>query len=130
MPGNSGEITLNPVGVVRNGWDGTGSKPATSDIVVFEQYADAMLGVDEREHVQVFWWMHKLKPGGRIRLRCHPRGDKSKPVRGVFALRSPVRPNPIGAGNVRVVKVSDSVITVQGLDAIDGSPVLDVKSGM
>ena len=60
-------------------------------------------------------------------LLQHPRGDRSRPKRGVFALRSPNRPNPIGVTEVELIAIEGSILTVRGLDAIDGTPVLDLK---
>ena len=60
-------------------------------------------------------------------LQVHPRGDRSRPLRGLFAVRSPRRPNPIGVTTVRVRRVGGNVLEVVGLDALDGSPVLDIK---
>lgn len=60
-------------------------------------------------------------------LVIHPRGDPERPRRGVFATHSPNRPNPIGLAVVEVVSVDDEAVTVRGLDAIDGTPVLDIK---
>jgi tRNA-Thr(GGU) m(6)t(6)A37 methyltransferase TsaA len=80
-----------------------------------------------------------LEPGNRVlvvfyfhqstgyELLQHPRGDKSRPKRGVFALRSPHRPNPIGVTEVELLELDDNVLTVRGLDAINGTPVLDLK---
>ena len=60
----------------------------------------------------------------------HPRGDASRPLTGVFATRSPDRPNPIGLHTVTVVAVDDAVVRVAGLDAVDGTPILDIKPAL
>ena len=60
-------------------------------------------------------------------LLQHPRGDESRPKRGVFALRSPFRPNAIGITEVEILDIRENVLTVRGLDAINGTPVLDMK---
>jgi L-fuculose-phosphate aldolase len=60
-------------------------------------------------------------------LLQHPRGDRTRAKRGVFALRSPHRPNPIGVTVVKILGIADNVVCVKGLDAYDGSPVLDLK---
>jgi tRNA (Thr-GGU) A37 N-methylase len=60
-------------------------------------------------------------------LSVHPRGDERRPVEGVFSTRSPDRPNPIGLHRVRVLAVDGTRVTVSGLEAIDGTPVVDVK---
>jgi L-fuculose-phosphate aldolase len=88
---------------------------------------EALDGLEPGDTIQVLYWMHKLTEDQRRIRRVHPRGDTSRPVRGVFALRSPMRPNPIGVSNVRMEDMSGTEIFVTGLDALDGSPVLDIK---
>ena len=83
--------------------------------------ADAPRQGDE---VVVVTWLHL---GDRTTLAVHPRGDTSRPVTGVFATRSPDRPNPIGLHRCRVLAVTGARLTVSGLEAVDGTPVVDVK---
>lgn len=85
-------------------------------------YADLAPGDD----VVVLTWLHQAD---RDVLSVHPRGDTSRPIRGVFSTRSPARPNPIGLHLTRVLAVDGNRIQVHGLEAIDGTPVLDIKSG-
>jgi len=73
------------------------------------------------------YWMHELTHSERRLLRVHPRGDKSVAPRGVFSLRSPMRPNPIGVSEVDVIEVRDAGLVVVGLDARPGSPLVDIK---
>jgi tRNA-Thr(GGU) m(6)t(6)A37 methyltransferase TsaA len=68
-----------------------------------------------------------LDQGNRDVLSVHPRGNASRPITGVFATRSPDRPNPIGLHAVRIEAVEEDAITVEGLEAIDNTPVLDIK---
>jgi tRNA-Thr(GGU) m(6)t(6)A37 methyltransferase TsaA len=68
-----------------------------------------------------------LHQGDRNTLAVHPRGDVSRPLQGVFSTRSPDRPNPIGLHRVTIETVEDRVVTVRDLEAIDGTPVIDVK---
>ena len=96
-------------------------------IEVFPEYADGLLGIERVRELQVLYWMHRVSEADRGVLQAHPRGDSSKPGRGVFALRSPMRPNPIGSTVVALEKVDGARLTVSGLDAFDGSPVLDIK---
>ena len=129
MVGRKGEtFDIVPIGIVRNEWDGRSEKPETSRIHVYDAFADALDGVAELDQIQVLWWMHELNPEARDMLQAHPRGNHAVPARGVFALRSPMRPNPIGSAVVEVVKVFGNDITVRGLDALNGSPVIDIKS--
>lgn len=98
-------------------------------IEIFAQFEAGLEGVEEIEHLWVLYWMHALPEEQRRVLRAHPRGDRSRPVRGVFALHSPVRPNPIGLTRVRLLGREGNRLVVEGLDALPGSPVLDLKSG-
>ena len=84
----------------------------------------ALAGLVPGDEVVVVTWLHL---GDRTTLVVHPRGDTSRPVTGVFATRSPDRPNPIGLHRCRVLAVNGPRLTVGGLEAIDGTPVVDVK---
>lgn len=120
-------ISCIPIGVVENGWTGEGPKPETSRIHLREEFRDGLPGLEKLARVQVLWYMHQLGPEVRSRLQAHPMGDQEKPLRGVFALRSPMRPNPIGSSVVDVVEVDGLTVAVRRLDAFDGSPVIDIK---
>jgi len=115
------EIVLNPVGVVRAGSGGV------QRIEIYERFADALDGIEHAEGLWVLYWMHRLSTQDRDILRVHPRGDPMIPKRGVFSTHSPVRPNPIGMTQVRLLRREDNTLLVEGLDALDGSPVLDLK---
>ncbi|MBB5897469.1 tRNA (N6-threonylcarbamoyladenosine(37)-N6)-methyltransferase TrmO [Kutzneria kofuensis] len=82
--------------------------------------ADLRVGDD----VVLLTWLHQSR---RDVLSVHPRGDTSRPQQGVFSTRSPDRPNPIGLHTVTITEVSADGITVRHLEAIDGTPVLDIK---
>jgi len=117
-------IDVRPIGWVR--------APPGSDhqeIEVRSEFAEGLEGVEDLDHLWVLFWMHELSPDRRRQLKVHPRGDRSRPLTGVFALHSPMRPNPIGATRVRLVRREGCRLLVEGLDAHDGSPVLDLKSG-
>jgi len=88
---------------------------------------EGLRGVAAGRRVEVLYWMHRLGSEDRQRLEVHPRGDKSRPRQGVFSLRSPMRPNPIGVSRVDVLAVDGARLRVAGLDAQDGSPLLDIK---
>ena len=85
-----------------------------------EAAADLQVG----QEVLVLTWLHQ---GRRDVVAVHPRGDPDRPRQGVFSTRSPDRPNPIGLHAVPIVGADDDAITVANLEAIDGTPVLDVK---
>ena len=81
-------------------------------------------GIRAGDHVIVLTWMHLAD---RDVLRVHPRDDRSQPLRGVFGTRSADRPNPIGLHEVEILAVEDDTLHVQPLEAVDGTPVVDIK---
>ena len=83
-------------------------------------------GLEPGRQVMVVFHFHRAPPG-QYDLCQHPRGDSSRPRRGVFALCSPHRPNPIGVTVVDLVAIEGNVLRVRGLDAINDTPVLDLK---
>lgn len=85
-----------------------------------EAAADLHIG----DEVLVLTWLHQSR---RDVLSVHPRGDSNRPLQGVFSTRSPDRPNPIGLHAVTIVGIEENAIAVRNLEAIDGTPVLDVK---
>ena len=85
---------------------------------------DALDGVTAGEEVLVLTWLDRAD---RAVLRVHPRDDRSRPACGVFATRSPDRPNPIGLHRVRVLEADGLRLRVAGLEALDGTPIVDVK---
>jgi len=119
---------MEPIGYVVNdiespvdcGWADVESK-----IVIKEPLAPALSGLDDFSHLLVIFWMHQAKPPTVLRRR--PQGREDMPEVGLFSQRSKHRPNPIGITTVSLVRVSGSEIVVRGLDAINGTPVLDIK---
>ena len=83
-----------------------------------------MDGLAVGDEIFVFTWLHLAD---RTCLRTHPRGNPENPLRGVFTIRSPARPNPIGLHRVRITAIDGAVITVGALEAINGTPLLDIK---
>ncbi|MCD6415469.1 MAG: tRNA (N6-threonylcarbamoyladenosine(37)-N6)-methyltransferase TrmO [Planctomycetes bacterium] len=116
---------VRPVGVVRR--REAESTEGKCVIVILPEFKDAMLGIEPGNRLQVLFWMHRLGEEDRRILQVHPQGDTSRPRRGVFAVRGPMRPNPIGSTVVEVEEVREAEIVVSGLDALDGSPVVDIK---
>ena len=123
------KIVLKPIGVVRTAAVGDEVKDKTriSRIVIQSELAEALEGVDGFSHFFVLFWLHKIPDEQRKTLKVHPRGRKDLPLLGIFATRTKLRPNPIGLTLVELVKVEGNVLTVRGLDAFDGTPVLDIK---
>jgi len=97
-------------------------------IEVRPAYREGLHGIASGDWLDVLYWMHKLDPDQRKMLKVHPRGDSSRPLKGVFGLRSPMRPNPIGVSTVCVKRVEQGGLLVSALDAEDGSPVIDIKA--
>jgi len=87
---------------------------------------EALDNLDEFSHIIVLYWMHRLDAGPPPR-KVHPRHDPQRPLVGLFATRAPHRPNPIGETTVKLLKRESNVLTVSGLDAFDGTPVIDIK---
>jgi tRNA-Thr(GGU) m(6)t(6)A37 methyltransferase TsaA len=97
---------------------------AESRIILDSALSDGVIGLTPGQHILVIFHLHRSK--GFVLLQ-HPQGDTSLPERGVFALRSPQRPNPIGVTEVEIVSIHGNELCVRGLDALNGTPVLDIK---
>ncbi|MBA7673489.1 tRNA (adenine(37)-N6)-methyltransferase [subsurface metagenome] len=103
------------------------SKDVVSDIVVDANLTEALDNLDEFSHIIVLYWMHQVTATKQPPTKVRPRGNRALPLMGVFATRSPSRPNPIGKATVRLLKRQGNILKVKGLDAINGSPVIDLK---
>jgi len=91
-------------------------------------YLPAMDGLEGFSHINVFFWFHENDhPDGRRMLKVHPRKDDANPLTGVFATHSPLRPNLIGMTLCRILSVAPPQIAIDRIDALDGTPVLDIK---
>jgi len=128
MPPQS-EIILKPIGVVKTTamGDEVRDKTRTSQLIISKELTTALDGFDGFSHLFVLFWLHKTSPEQRKLLKVHPRRRKDLPLLGVFATRTMTRPNPVGLTLVELVKVEGNVLTVRGLDAFDGTPILDIK---
>jgi tRNA (adenine37-N6)-methyltransferase len=97
-------------------------------IILDKKYQEGLLGLEHWSHIQVIWWFDKNDtPEKRAVLQVRPRGDQKNPLTGVFATRSPFRPNLIALSLCKIVSVKDNVIEVEKIDAFEGTPVLDIK---
>jgi tRNA-Thr(GGU) m(6)t(6)A37 methyltransferase TsaA len=121
--------TVQPIGFVRSTLVDTETAPRQGDegapsawIEINERVAPGLLGMKIGEELIVLTWLHLAE---RDVLQVHPRG--AKPLTGVFATRSPDRPNPIGLHRVSVLEIADKKIKVAPLEAVDGTPVIDIK---
>jgi tRNA-Thr(GGU) m(6)t(6)A37 methyltransferase TsaA len=123
------EIRLSLIGFVRRKVkeEDVKDKSLVSSIIVKKGYEKALDGVEDFSHIYVIFWMYKIGDAERRTLKTHPRGRMDLPLLGVFATRSPLRPNPIGLTIVELLGRKGNVLTVRGLDAFDGTPVIDVK---
>lgn len=122
-------ISFRPIAVVRNGVFSRGEarwEDLLSRIEVDEALLPALEGVEEFSHMLVLFFCHR-QPEGVAPLQVHPEGRPDMPLVGVFATRSPRRPNRIAVTTVELVRRVGNVLTVRGLDALDGTPVLDLK---
>jgi tRNA-Thr(GGU) m(6)t(6)A37 methyltransferase TsaA len=124
-------IELRAIGRVESSLHERGDAPRQADEgapaawLVFEpDVVDALDGVAAGDMVIVLTWLDRADRGV---LRVHPRDDPSRPLHGVFATRSPDRPNPIGLHEVEVVSVEGDRVHVRALEALDGTPIVDVK---
>lgn len=122
-------IELKPIGFVKTDWIGEKAfdRTAVSKIVFHCELAEALEGLEDFSHIYVIFWMNEISKKERVTRKVHPRGRRDMPLLGVFATRSPHRPNPIGLTLVELLKVERNTVFVLGLDAFGGSPVLDVK---
>ena len=110
-----------PVGMVRK-------RGKRVTIEINPAYEDALMGLDQNSHIIVLSWFQKSDtPAKRKTLQVHPRRNKANPLTGVFATRSPVRPNPISISACKIVSIEGRRIHVDAIDAFDGTPVIDIK---
>jgi tRNA-Thr(GGU) m(6)t(6)A37 methyltransferase TsaA len=110
-----------PIGVIRR-------KTPYPLVEIFPPFRDGLLGIDGFSHIYVLYWFHENDTQQRRKtLRVHPRKDPANPLTGVFATHSPNRPNLIALSRCRIVAVGRDAVTVETIDARDGSPVLDIK---
>ena len=113
--------TMSPVGWIRKS-DGR------TFIEIDRRYQPALMGVENLSSIWVLWWFDRNdSPEKRAILQVHPRGDPSRPLRGVFATRSPLRPNLIALSQAKVLAVRDNVVEIDDIDAFSDTPVLDLK---
>jgi len=132
MTGELPGITLRAIGIVRNGIKQPpkqvpfGWEKVVSDIEVDSSLTEALDGLGGFSHIVVLYWMHQVA-AGEMPMKVHPMGKQELPLVGIFATRSPRRPNPVGETTVRLLQRQGNILKVEGLDAIDGTPVIDIK---
>lgn len=124
-------IVVKPIGHVRNdinvpmmeGW-----KEVVSELILDAGLEEATEGLEKFSHIIVVFWMHKVPPGRGVPTKLHPRGRQDLPLVGLFATHTPYRPNPVGVSIVRLMERRGNILKVKGLDAINGTPIIDIKS--
>lgn len=124
------KIEFESIGTVNNnvtdkkdiGWGENVSK-----IIINPELKGGLMGLSEFSHIIVVYYLHEAKFNMEKHLTRRPRDREDMPLSGIFSQRAKDRPNPIGITSVKLVSVDDNVITVKGLDAVDGTPVLDIK---
>jgi tRNA-Thr(GGU) m(6)t(6)A37 methyltransferase TsaA len=97
-------------------------------MVLDKKYQPGLLGLEGFSHIHVFWWFDQNDtPDKRATLQVHPRGNPQNPLTGVFATRSPMRPNLIALTLCKVLSIRENIVEVEKIDAFSGTPVLDIK---
>lgn len=102
-------------------------KQSVSELEIDQTYEDLLDGIDAFSHILVLFWPHLLTEQDRELKKVHPMGRKDIPEQGIFATRSPARPNPVLVSVVKLLERKENILFVQGLDSLDGSPILDIK---
>lgn len=125
------EVKLVPVGWVRNAIVSPRSfedwQDVDSEIIIEPEFGEALDGVEEYSHLVVIYYFHGNSGVSRERWKIHPKGRHDLPLVGVFATRSQFRPNPIGLSTPRLLARVGNTLRVRGLDALDGTPIIDIK---
>jgi len=123
--------TIEPIGVIRSELTALDAAPRQGDegapeawLELTAQVAQGLDGIHVGDELVVITWLHLAR---RDVLQVHPRGNLALPLTGVFATRSPHRPNPLGLHQVSVLEVAGNRLRVTPLEAIDGTPIVDIK---
>ncbi len=130
---NSGRpgITLKPIGFVRTKGKEHDFRSRRTDIisqvVLYRRYANGLTGIEEYSHIFILYWLHKVGRAKRQHVLIYPKNRTDLPQIGVFSTRQSNRPNPIGLTVVELLQHRSNVLKVRGLDAFDGTPILDIK---
>jgi tRNA-Thr(GGU) m(6)t(6)A37 methyltransferase TsaA len=127
----SGEALLHPIGIIRSTIETRAQAPRQGSegapdawLEVEAAVARGLHGIAVGDDILVITWLHQ---GRRETLEVHPRSDKTRPLAGVFATRSPDRPNPLGLHRVTVRQIDGARLRIGPIEVIDGTPVVDIK---
>ena len=125
------DFTIRPIGRVESSLISTADAPRQGDegapdahVILDSDVQAGLDGIAVGDEIMVLTWLHEAN---RTVLRVHPRGDMSRAEAGVFSTRAPSRPNPIGLHRVRVLEIDGHRLHVSRLEAIDGTPIVDIK---
>lgn len=102
-------------------------KTLMSEIEIFSEYEGILEGVEDFSHIMVLYWPHLIDEQRRGLRQTRPMGRADMPVKGIFSTCSPARPNPVLVSTVRLLERKGNILRVRGFEAIDGSPVIDIK---
>ncbi|MFO7714472.1 tRNA (N6-threonylcarbamoyladenosine(37)-N6)-methyltransferase TrmO [Desulfosarcina sp.] len=102
-------------------------KASECELVIDPQWEELLDGIEGFSHILVLYWPHLIDPEQRKLRKVHPMGRKDLPRQGIFATCSPARPNPVLVSAVPLVNRKNNILTVKGFEAVDGSPIIDVK---
>jgi L-fuculose-phosphate aldolase len=126
------DFTIQPIGILHCDLMNRGQTPKNYDesmhvgtIEIYPEFNKGLDGIRKGDIIVVLFWLDRAD---RSILSVHPRGDKSRPKRGIFSTRSPVRPNPIAVSELLVEDINKNILTVKGLDILDATPVIDIKN--
>lgn len=125
------QISIHPIGFVRTAATEEelhrNRSEIISEVVLRRGLQRALDGIEEYSHIFMLFWMHLVSQTERRKLKTHPRHRLDVPEVGIFSVRERSRPNPIGLAVVELLERRENVLKVRGLDALDGTPVLDIK---
>ena len=103
------------------------TKNTISTLNLLPQFEELLDGIEDFSHIVVIYWPHRLSPEDRQIKKVHPMGRKDIPLKGIFSTRSPARPNPLLISTVRLLEREKNQLRVKGLEALNGSPIMDIK---
>jgi tRNA-Thr(GGU) m(6)t(6)A37 methyltransferase TsaA len=128
------DFTVRPIGRVESPLTSMADAPRQGDegapeayLILDSEMLAGLDGIHADDEIVVLTWLHKADRGI---LAVHPRGDSTRPEQGVFSTRAPSRPNPIGLHWVRVLDIEGRRLRVSGIEAIDGTPIVDLKPAL
>lgn len=123
-------VSFSPIGVVANAGDDVNRQDwsrVRSEVRLHLEFADALLGLADYSHVIVIGYLDQIPAELRERTQVYPSGDSRLPLQGALALRGGARPNPLSFTVCRLLEIEAATLRLEGLDLVDGTPVLDVK---